>query len=365
VKNNILILLIILFVSHINKATTVNGRFFTLTNDGTNYTVKLQINTDTGTDDLGGATIIFNFNNNDLSIPISSGVNVDPAAYTFHNFNDGIFYSTANITNPLPYQLWINIVLNVDNNGTVVAQAPGNWTDVVTITFTTLNSSGSSNLEWQIGNSNWNIYDGDNSTPWTTGTFTNENTTPLPVELSSFSASLSDSDVKLHWQTATELNNYGFDIERKSQTESWSKIGFVPGAGNSSSIKNYVFTDNNIPSSGKLQYRLKQIDNDGSFEYSDVAEINITSPENYSLEQNYPNPFNPSTLIRFSLPKTGFVKLKVYNLLGQYVASLVNGYMSEGNHKVNFDMSGFPSGVYIYRLEVNGFTDTKKMVYLR
>ena len=188
----------------------------------------------------------------------------------------------------------------------------------------------------------------------------------LPVELSSFTAKvLKSSDVQLDWRTETEVNNFGFDIERKSQSESWSKIGFVPGHGNSNSIKNYVFKDNNISGSGKLQYRLKQIDNDGSFEYSDVVEVNIASPENYALEQNYPNPFNPSTLIKFSLLEPGLVKLKIYNLLGQDVVTLVNKYMNEGTHEVNLDMTRYPSGIYIYKLDASGFSDTKKMIYLR
>ena len=207
--------------------------------------------------------------------------------------------------------------------------------------------------------------DGDNEAQYSPVSVGSGLDVALPVELTSFNANVDGNKVNLLWQTATELNNYGFDVERKSQTESWSKIGFVPGHGNSNSIKNYVFTDNNISGTGKLQYRLKQIDNDGTFKYSDVTEVNIATPEDYALEQNYPNPFNPSTLIKFSLPKPGFVKLKVYNLLGQDVVTLVNKYMNEGTHKVNLDMTGYPSGVYIYKLDANGFSDTKKMIYLR
>ena len=325
----------------------VDGQFVVIINNGTNYIVKVQISTNTGTDALGDATIPFTFNTNDL-IYVST---------TFQNFSGGDYY-TATATNSPSDRISLNITFDT-GSGTLVSNS---FMDVATITFTTKHSSGSSNLAFA---SPLEFFSTSLVEQWTNGTFTDENTTPLPVELSSFTASVNQNSVSLKWQTATELNNYGFDVERKSQTESWIKIGFVPGAGNSSSTKDYVFNDNNISGSGKLQYRLKQIDNDGSFKYSKVAEVNISSPEDYALEQNYPNPFNPGTLIKFSLPEPGLVKLKVYNLLGQDVVTLVNKYMNEGTHKVDLDMTGYPSGVYIYKLDANGFTDTKKMIYLR
>ena len=366
-KRNLFILLISLIILNINNATTVNGRFNVLTNDGSIYVVKLQINTDTGTDDMGGATIVFNFNNSDLSIPISSGVLVNPSAYTFHNFSGGN-YSTATITKPLSNQLWLNIELLINNSGTVVAQSPS-WTDVVTITFTTLNSSGSSDLAWQTGNSNWKIFDGDNAISWTTGSFTNENTTPLPVELSSFTASTNQNAINLKWQTKTEVNNYGFDVERKLgngklDVGSWDKIGFVSGHGNSNSPKDYSLTDKNPSGGSKFVYRLKQIDNDGKFEYSKEVEIELV-PNEFALYQNYPNPFNPVTNIKFALQKSGIVNLTVYNMLGEQVAALINEVKEAGFYDVQFDASNFSTGVYIFRLTAGDFVQTKKMTLMK
>jgi len=207
---------------------------------------------------------------------------------------------------------------------------------------------------------------------------------PLPVELSSFSASVVGNAVKLNWKTETEVNNYGFDIERslpqplpkegafgtplplgKGQGDGlWTKIGFVNGNGNSNSPKSYTFTDANVLS-GKYSYRLKQIDNDGQFEYSKTIEVDLGAPGKFELAQNFPNPFNPETAIRFTLPTAGNVRLTIYNLLGQEVKSLVNAFKEAGTHIINFNASEFNSGVYIYKLEANGITQTRKMTLIK
>ncbi len=191
----------------------------------------------------------------------------------------------------------------------------------------------------------------------------------LPVELSSFSASVIGSAVKLNWQTATEINNYGFDVERKSNVKGqtsnvWEKIGFVNGNGNSNSPKYYSFSDASVVS-GTYAYRLKQIDNDGQSEYSKVVEVSFIKQTDFSLEQNFPNPFNPNTSIRFSLPETGNVKLTVYNLLGQEIATLVNGVKEAGTHTINYNAEELNSGIYIYRIESNGFNEVRKMTLIK
>ncbi|NOX18389.1 MAG: T9SS type A sorting domain-containing protein [Chlorobi bacterium] len=204
--------------------------------------------------------------------------------------------------------------------------------------------------------------------------------TPLPVELTSFTAKPQNGGVLLNWQTATEVDNYGFEIERAIDNDpassnndyaetSWEKIGFVQGHGNSNSTKSYSFADDE-PLSGKIQYRLKQIDTDGSFEYSDVVEVAVNAPAKFELSQNYPNPFNPTTTIKFTLPSNSVVKLNVYNALGEKAAELVNKEMEAGYHKINFDASGLTSGVYFYVMQAethNGasFTDAKKLVLMK
>jgi hypothetical protein len=190
---------------------------------------------------------------------------------------------------------------------------------------------------------------------------------PLPVELSSFSAVIVDNGVKLKWRTETEVNNYGFEVERQRlevRSEKWEKIGFVEGHGNSNSPKDYSFLDENI-SSGKFQYRLKQLDTDGNFEYSKIIEVDLGSPGKFELSQNYPNPFNPTTTISFSLSQSGNVTLKIYNTIGEQVAELVNGYKEAGIYSINFDASKLNSGVYIYQITTNNLAQTKKMMLIK
>ncbi len=193
--------------------------------------------------------------------------------------------------------------------------------------------------------------------------------TPLPVELTSFSAVVVGSNVKLIWNTATEVNNYGFEIEREvgnrqSAVSKWEMIGFVEGHGNSNSPKEYSFIDDKVVS-GKYSYRLKQIDNDGAFEYSKIIEIDVDAPSKFELSQNYPNPFNPSTTIKFSLPVTSNVKLSVFNILGEEVKILVNEAIEAGVHIINFNASQLSSGMYIYRIQAGNFVEIKKMVFLK
>lgn len=191
----------------------------------------------------------------------------------------------------------------------------------------------------------------------------------LPVELTSFVANANGNNVLLKWNTATELNNYGFKIERtvgsgQSAVVYWEKIGFVNGSGNSNSSKNYSFSDNNI-ATGKYLYRLKQIDNDGSFKYSAEVEVEIGTPTHFSLSQNYPNPFNPVTTINYQLPMSGNVTLKVFDVLGKEVASLVNEKKEAGSYTVEFSVTNLASGTYFYRLKAGDFIQTKKMIILK
>ncbi|MFA6598875.1 MAG: T9SS type A sorting domain-containing protein [Ignavibacteriaceae bacterium] len=190
---------------------------------------------------------------------------------------------------------------------------------------------------------------------------------PLPVELTSFSASAQNKTVSLTWQTATEVNNYGFEIQKseaRSKNTEWLKVGFVNGAGNSNSPKEYSFTDKSAIA-GKYLYRLKQLDNDGQYKYSKEVEVGVSAPLDFSLAQNYPNPFNPSTSIQYSVTGSQNVTLKVFNVIGKEVAVLVNEKKEPGTYTVEFSSANLSSGTYFYRLQSGAFIQTKKMVILK
>jgi hypothetical protein len=192
-------------------------------------------------------------------------------------------------------------------------------------------------------------------------------TTPMPVELTSFSARVVDNQVRLNWETATELNNYGFYIERSADRENWKEIGFVPGNGTSYSPKSYVYFDelgDELQRLPELSYRLRQMDRDGTTDYSNIVNVNTGGlPEGVELYAAYPNPFNPATTISFAIGTPARVTLKVYNALGQAVATILSGSaMDAGLHTVGFDGAQLPSGVYLAVLEANGAVQHQKLV---
>jgi hypothetical protein len=196
----------------------------------------------------------------------------------------------------------------------------------------------------------------------TIATLANVNETTVPVELVSFSGTAMQDEIKISWSTASELNNLGFEVERTTNNSDWRVIGFIAGYGNSNSPKQYSLVDTDINQSGTYYYRLKQIDNDGTIEYSGIVAVEVSVPNGFYLSQNYPNPFNPSTKIEFALPYNGFVDLKVYNPMGEIIAVLVNEQKNAGRYEITFNASAFPSGVYFYSLKIGGFVMTKKIL---
>ena len=192
--------------------------------------------------------------------------------------------------------------------------------------------------------------------------------TNVPVELTSFTANANDGNVVLNWQTATETNNKGFEVQRNSG-DGYEGISFVQGNGTSTKMHSYSYVDKSV-ASGKYAYRLKQMDFDGKSVFSNELSVNVDIPKVFSLEQNYPNPFNPSTQINFNLPVDSKVSLRVFNILGQKVSTLLNGDFTSGEHNIAFDASHLSSGIYLYKLEaigINGssFTSIKKMILTR
>ncbi len=187
---------------------------------------------------------------------------------------------------------------------------------------------------------------------------------PVPVELVSFDASVSGNEVTLTWSTASETNNKGFVINRKTENDEWAEAGFVEGKGTTTFNNFYSFSEV-LKETGKYIYRLKQMDHNGNFEYSPEVEIEISLPSVYSLSQNYPNPFNPATSIRFQVPENNKVSLKIYDVLGNETAVLVDEAKPAGTYEIYFDASALSSGIYYYTLRSGHFTETKKMVLLK
>jgi hypothetical protein len=230
---------------------------------------------------------------------------------------------------------------------------------------------------WHHNGSNWVNVSGGTTTgsdPYTLATtstvssfspFIVGNDGALPVELAAFTASAKGKNVELKWNTATEINNHGFEIER-SVNGTWNKIGFVEGAGTSTAVKNYGFVDA-VPASGKYSYRLKQIDNDGRFTYSSQVEATVAAVANdYTISQNYPNPFNPSTKINFTVKSMERATMKIYDVTGREVATLFNDVAQPGQvYSVQFNASHLASGIYFYVLSTPNFREVKKMSLLK
>lgn len=191
-----------------------------------------------------------------------------------------------------------------------------------------------------------------------------EASNPLPIELKYFNASVDNGQAKLSWQTITEINSSMFEVQRQSENSIWSKIADIPAAGNSNSPKDYSYTDKKL-AAGKYQYRLKMIDANGIYKYSDVVEIEITMPREFVLSQNYPNPFNPSTVINYTIPFETEVRLEVYSVNGELVKTLVSGTQIAGNYSVELNASDLASGTYIYRLAARDFVQSKKMQLIK
>ena len=323
--------------------------------------------------------MVISFDKNKLIYNAEPVVNKD---YKFANFSGGN-YNEATVTRPLSDKIWINILLPTENdNKGIVVSGPSGWTDVVTLNFGVKNPRDTSAVNWLQNNIFWQVYDGDNKTSWANGNFTNLVNIPPSVELLSFTAKLIDnSNIKLDWSTISYSDNAGYDIERSSNANGnntssssstyWEKIGFVKSQGILNTAVNYNFIDNKVPNSGNfLKYRLKSVNNDGSSAILSEIETAVQVPLTFELAQNYPNPFNPSTKINYNIPpsnnnQTQKVVLKIFNILGDEITTLVDEVQEPGKHEVEFKTNNLASGVYLYRVEVGSFNATKKMILLR
>lgn len=199
---------------------------------------------------------------------------------------------------------------------------------------------------------------------------------PLPVVLSSFDAAVMKRDVSLSWTTESEINNQGFSVERRIKSQDnryseWKEVAFVEGKGNTTTRQSYSYSDKKL-NSGTYQYRLKQVDFNGNYEYhspSNNADLVIGKPGVFDISQNYPNPSNPTSNIDFQMPFDGKVSLRVYDILGKEVATLVDGYRTADFYTAKFDGTNLSTGIYFYRIIAESgterFTKTLKMILVK
>jgi hypothetical protein len=269
---------------------------------------------------------------------------------------------------------------NFDSRVLVVSNvAPGDLVASVSVSGIT-NGAGTMGLTWRSASPNNTVVQNYQATsPWnlldvtSNGTYTNPSNQQLPIQLVSFNVNVLSSDgVELLWSTASEINNYGFYVQRSADAKTFTTLpgSFQPGHGTTIEHHDYSYTD---ATAGDVQYfyRLEQVDRDGTITYSESKEAGGTTgvkeqkPTEFALQQNYPNPFNPTSVIEYSLPSSSHVLLELYNLLGQKIATLVNDVKAPGFYQVQVDGANLASGVYIYRLTAGQKTFVRKMALVK
>jgi len=365
--------IVIFFYVSVITAADINGRFVVTNADSTQIAVLLQINTVTGTNAIGGATIVFGFDTSAININSEPVKNVD---YIFHNFS-GNYYSPATITRPMKGRVWVNIDLpfNNSNNGTVVSDTSG-WTDVVTIYFDIVNVNGLASLNWLSTSPFWGIYEDDNLTLLEPNIFQNLVYTYDVTPPQLVSATLLDPDnleiefsERIDNTSALNISNYtingGINILDINNSPNPNKLIINTTAHTFG--QQYTITVNNVADmSGNL---ISINHNTAQYTVSASNADDEKKPTEFLLSQNYPNPFNPSTKISWQSPVGSHQTLKVYDVLGNEVATLVDEFKPAGSYEVDFQSTvtsqQLASGIYIYKLSAGNYSDTKKMVLLR
>jgi len=296
-------------------------------------------------------TVIYKNDNGTLTGPVWTSNTTNPSAQELITGDlDGDGYPELAVVHfgSRKVEIFKNRNGLLDTDATWLYNAPSSATS---ISFGDLNGDGA--LDLAVGTARAPVVVFINQSP------------PIPVELVSFKASHINGLVNLEWSTASELNNIGFEIERKSNNENYMMIGFVEGQGTTTESNYYSFIDRVTKISSRIAYRLKQIDYNGNYKYSNEVFVEIPGLSDFTLYQNYPNPFNPNTKIKYSVPQPSDVNIKVVNILGNEIATLVNKEKPAGSYEVEFDASGIPSGVYFYQLKAGSFVETKKMVLMK
>ena len=321
----------------------------------------------------------------------------------YHSTDSGNNWSLIPSAQTNTYSIWFNNssdgLAGEDNLLEMTTDGGSSWTTLISLNgLDSISAITGTGNDWWVANKSNVYYSSDNRASWSTqytaasGNYTHMSKsrngnliiavrdnggissylTPVPVELTSFTAMTNNNNVILNWRTASEINNLGFLVERSKvknpgdeKGSAWEELGFVEGKGTTTEENLYTFTDK-ILEPGFYSYKLIQLDFDGTRTETGVVDVEVESQvAEYSLLQNYPNPFNPSTTIQFSLPVKSRVKIIVYNSLGQLVKTLVNKEMDSGSHEINFNAVNIPSGVYLYSFESERFKEVKKMVIMK
>jgi hypothetical protein len=322
---------------------------------------------------LGTSSFVFNYNTSGLHAATLAGQRKVAA-------NDGPWDSAtdddfADVSTSAPSAGIISLIVDISGSGTdaIGAEVPSTFTRIGTLQLIVDNVASSSQLTWRNIGINTAVqmfaapgvdYSMTNITA--NGTFIAPDDAPLPVELVAFNAIANGRNVELTWKTATETNNAGFEIERKQEGTDWAKVGYVEGNGSKATESGYSYKDA-VKTADKFQYRLKQIDRDGNFSYSaQVEAITTLTAEDYKLSSNYPNPFNPSTKFNFALKTAGPASVKIYNGIGQEVATLFNDVAQANQvYEMNFNAANLASGTYFYVLRAKDRNDVKKMLLMK
>jgi hypothetical protein len=340
---------------------TADGRFRTsLNEEDSTYAVTVQLKADPGESDLGTSTVRVGYNQLALEYNTVSFSNYDG---TQLSFTGGTVTYSSNVTQPDPGVIALNITKesSTDGNG----QAPTNeWTDVATLTFDIMDRSAMSRLNWP----EQDIYNrlGEPDGEYQRGTFTESNET-LPVELARLTADVSRSAVRLEWQTASEQNNAGFEVQRKEES-GWNQMGFVESkadGGTTTEAQSYRFTAEDLPI-GTHQFRLKQVDLDGSSQVHGPISVDVQMQEAIRLTAPAPNPVSSTATLSFAVKEEAQAIVAVYDLLGRKAATLFEGTPTPGESTpLRLDASTLPSGAYLLRLRAAGRTETQRVTVLR
>jgi hypothetical protein len=370
---NILLIVLSYTASATAQLTLIDTRFLVLANNGTDYDVKVQIKTNSDLAKIGTSNLVFRFDHTALTYPTNPAQITD---YEYNpTFNNGLVYTshvTHNTRGNGIHEISLNIVYNpgASGFGTVVGKS---WVDLVSIYFSTQNVNGASNLQWDTASYYSPVY-GDTTTLapghwWFKGSWNDLNTSPLPVELISFSAYNRDDHVHLHWETATELNNYGFEVQRMEEGRDWETVAFVPGHGTVHYPQIYDYDDPlaglaiPIAQQQSLSYRLRQVDRDGTFEYSPVVDVAFRSvPERLSVEV-YPNPSTDRAAVSLHIEEESAVDIAAYDMTGREVLQLASGQLlGRGSHAFEIPTHALAEGVYALRVRAGNGIRTRMIV---